>query len=88
MGTPSLSNLVKLVDVPEQNYFADQGKGEVCAKGSNIFRGYYKDEQKTREALDADGWLHTGDIGAWLPVRCLLNGLEHRSLCADTWGLA
>ena len=60
--------MVKLVDVPEKNYFAKDGKGEVCAKGTNIFMGYYKDEEKTKETIDEDGWLHTGDVGLWLPV--------------------
>uniref|UniRef100_A0A183CE50 long-chain-fatty-acid--CoA ligase n=1 Tax=Globodera pallida TaxID=36090 RepID=A0A183CE50_GLOPA len=61
VGVPAPCCAIKLLDVPEQNYFARDGAGEVCVKGPNVFRGYYK----MPEAVDADEWLHTGDIGRW-----------------------
>uniref|UniRef100_A0A8C2CTH8 Long-chain-fatty-acid--CoA ligase n=1 Tax=Cyprinus carpio TaxID=7962 RepID=A0A8C2CTH8_CYPCA len=67
VGAPLPCNFVKLLDVPEMNYFAANGEGEVCVKGSNVFQGYLKDPERTSEAIDKDGWLHTGDIGKWLP---------------------
>jgi len=37
--------------------------GEVVVRGYNVMRGYFEDEAETRAAIDADGWLHTGDVG-------------------------
>ncbi|KAG7225832.1 hypothetical protein INR49_014353 [Caranx melampygus] len=67
VGPPLPCNAIKLVDVAEMNYLAANGEGEVCVKGPNVFQGYLKDPEKTAEAIDKDGWLHTGDIGKWLP---------------------
>ena len=73
VGAPMLGNIVKLVDVPEREFYAKNKTGEICVKGPNIFSGYYKDPKKNREVMDNDGWLHTGDIGMWLPVRLYYN---------------
>ncbi|KAK1343271.1 hypothetical protein QTO34_016049 [Cnephaeus nilssonii] len=71
VGAPLPCNHIKLIDVMELNYWTSKGEGEICVRGPNVFKGYLKDPDKTKEALDSDGWLHTGDIGQWLPAGTL-----------------
>jgi fatty-acyl-CoA synthase len=37
--------------------------GEICTRGYSVMRGYWNDEERTRETIDAAGWLHSGDLG-------------------------
>jgi fatty-acyl-CoA synthase len=48
----------------EDGSTADIGEtGEVCARGYGVMQGYWEDEEKTAETVDAEGWLHSGDLG-------------------------
>ena len=38
-------------------------RGELCTRGYSVMKGYWEDEEKTAEAIDAEGWMHTGDLG-------------------------
>jgi len=67
VGPPLPCTKIKLVDVPDMQYYAKDGKGEICFYGPNVFKGYLYDEKKTKEAIDEDGWLHSGDVGEWQP---------------------
>jgi fatty-acyl-CoA synthase len=53
---------VKVVD-PESGETLERGaKGELCTRGYSVMLGYWNDSDRTAEAIDADGWMHTGDL--------------------------
>lgn len=63
LGTPLLGVEVRIVDA-DGNDLPTGERGEVLIRGYNLFHGYHKDPVKTAEALDPQGWYHSGDIGS------------------------
>ena len=52
----------KIIDPETGETLGPNQQGEFCARGYNIMKGYYKMEDATAEAIDEDGWLHSGDL--------------------------
>ena len=53
---------VKIVSPETGETVAPGQSGELCTRGYSVMHGYWGDEAKTREAIDGDGWMHTGDL--------------------------
>ena len=76
LGGPGYSAELKLIDVPDLDYKStdvdpETGKwrprGELCVRGPVLFKGYLSLPEITKEALDKDGWLHSGDVATIIP---------------------
>ncbi|MDR2532974.1 MAG: AMP-binding protein [Oscillospiraceae bacterium] len=62
VGGPIFGVEVKITDPVTGEELPDDTDGELCARGYNIMKGYYKMPEATAAAIDEDGWLHTGDL--------------------------
>jgi fatty-acyl-CoA synthase len=62
VGWPLPGLDVKLVDPVTREDLPTDGPGELCARGHCVMAGYYNNPRATEEAVDADGWLYTGDL--------------------------
>ena len=76
LGGPGYWSEIKLVDQHDLGYTSKnidketgipRPSGEICIRGPTIFKGYFRDPEKTRETIDKDGWLHSGDIAMIIP---------------------
>ena len=67
VGGPLPEIECKIVDPETGKDLPDNATGEFVARGYNIMKGYYKMPKATAEAIDKDGWLHTGDLALRTP---------------------
>ncbi|MDB5682275.1 MAG: O-succinylbenzoic acid--CoA ligase [Sphingomonas bacterium] len=62
-GRAGIMAEIKLIDGEGQAISETDAKGEICVRGGNVSVGYWRNAEATAKAIDADGWLKTGDVG-------------------------
>ncbi|XP_055616636.1 uncharacterized protein LOC129762426 [Toxorhynchites rutilus septentrionalis] len=63
VGRVQVGTLAKVIDPETGTALGPNQHGELCFKGSQIMKGYIGNDEATRQTIDEEGWLHTGDIG-------------------------
>ncbi|CAH1790849.1 unnamed protein product [Owenia fusiformis] len=67
VGYPFPHNEISIRDINSNDVLPSNTQGEICVRGPLVFLGYLNNKEATREALQEDGWYHTGDIGSLTP---------------------
>ncbi|XP_053665540.1 uncharacterized protein LOC128714687 [Anopheles marshallii] len=63
VGRVQIGTQVKIIDPTTGRILGPNERGELCFRGTQVMKGYIGDDQATRHTIDADGWLHSGDVG-------------------------
>lgn len=71
---------VKVIDLETGKELPPGQQGEVCVRGYSVMKGYYNNPEATTQAIDEDGWLHSGDLGVMDEVRNLSITGRHKDM--------
>ena len=63
VGVPAPNTECKVIDLETGEPLGPGERGEVCVRGPQVMKGYLNNPEATAQTIDAEGWLHTGDIG-------------------------
>src|SRR5690606_17953914 len=63
VGQPPLLTQIRIIDAEGKVITQAHMRGEICVRGMNVTKGYWKQPDTSGDAIDADGWFRTGDVG-------------------------